>query len=201
MTKIAHLIGNGNSAWSYRQGSPGIKMTCNLPPFPVPDAIGTGMVDFKMMKAITEGSVSVPGEWILGFRPKIWCDGNSSFYMKHAQQIKEFYLTLPSYVENYTDFSCGHMCAHFLATKHQPDELHMYGFDSLFDCDLRSCTDFYLNSERDVANTVRLSDKWRSIWPALFNEFPITTFYIYGRHSDIKLDLPDNAEVRVVSTK
>ena len=52
---------------------------------------------------------------------------NPNFYMKVAQQIKGFYLTLPSYVTNYTDFNCGHMAAHYTANELQADEIHMYG--------------------------------------------------------------------------
>ena len=55
MSKVLHLIGNGDNATMYKQGTKGIKLTCNLPPFPVEGAWATCMVDFKMMKAINEG--------------------------------------------------------------------------------------------------------------------------------------------------
>ncbi len=191
----AHLIGNGSSAWLFDHKSPGLRLTCNLPPFSVDKAIGTCLVDFKVMKAIEDGSVQIPGDWIMGARPKKYCEQNSLFYMKFASHIKEFYTILPKYVPNYTDFSCGHMACHYLVSKHKPDVIHMYGFDSMFEFDLRSCTDFYLNSNRDNATTLRLTNNWRSIWPDIFREFKKTNFKIHSKHSSIKFDLPKNAEI------
>ncbi len=195
--KEAHLIGNGSTASLFDHNSDGRRLTCNLPPFPVHNAIGTCMVDFKMMYAINEGSVVVPGDWILGYRPKHYMSTNPGFYMKYAQQVKEFYLTLPKYVPNYTDLSCGHMACHYLATKHKPDMIHMYGFDSIFDFDLRSCTDFYLQSNRDAQNTVRLTNNWRNIWPSMFAEFGNVQFKLHGKHESVKIDLPPNVSVVV----
>ena len=171
-------------------------MTCNLPPFPV-NAIATAIVDFKMMRAIQEGSLVVPGDWVLGFRPHMHLQKNPSMYIKHAPQIKEFYLTLPSYCPSYTYFSCGHFAAHYLCTKFKPTELHMYGFDSLFNFDLRSCSDFYLQSDRDDANTARLTQNWRNVWPSQFAEFPNVKFVLHGAHRDLKVNVPDNVEVQV----
>lgn len=195
--KEAHLIGNGGSSYLFDHTSSGKRLTCNLPPFPINDAIGTCMVDFKMMYAINEGSVTVPGNWILGYRPKHWCQNQPKFYMKYAPHIKEFYTVLPKYVPNYTDLSCGHMACHYLANKHKPDVIHMYGFDSIFDFDLRSCTDFYLNSNRDTQNTLRLTNNWRSVWPQMFKEFGHITFKIHSKHNSIKIDTPPNVEVVV----
>ena len=198
MTKVLHLIGNGDNATMYKQGSKGVKITCNLPPFPVEGAYTTCLVDFKMMAAIHEGSVDVPGPWVLGYRPKKWMEMKPQFYMKHAQKVRQFYLTLPKYVNNYTDFNCGHFAAHYSATTFKPDEMHLYGFDSLFDMNLRSCTDFYLNSDRGAGNNVRLNDNWRPIWKSLFGEFSHQTkFVLHHKHDKIKFDIPENVEIYV----
>lgn len=198
--KVGHLIGNGQSS-SFYKPQPGLKLTCNLPPFPVEDAFATVMVDFKMMKAITDGSLTVPGDWILGYRPKIWCDKHPSFYIQHAPHIREFYTKLPPYSPDYTAFSCGHMAAHYMATRHRPDTIHMYGFDSIFDFDMRSCSDFYLQSNRDATNTARLAKNWRSIWPSLFEEFSTTKFVLHHYHDKAKIKLPKNVDVEVHSKK
>lgn len=196
MTKVVHLIGNGKSAAMYKdEPRTGTVYTCNLPPFAVPEAKATFMVDFKMMKAITEGSVQVPGTWILGYRPKKWTEMNPGFYIRHAAQIKEFYLELPKYVKNYTDFNCGHFGAHYIANKLKADEIHMYGFNSIFEVDLTSCTDLFLSSDRSVANNVRLINNWRPVWGNMFKEFPNTKFKLYHNHSKIKVKMPDNVEV------
>lgn len=196
MTKVVHIIGNGKSATMYNsEERTGTVYTCNLPPFSVPEAKATFMVDFKMMKAITEGSVNVPGQWILGYRPKKWTEMNSGFYIKHATQIKEFYLEKPSYVNNYTDFNCGHVAVHYAAFKLKADEIHMYGFNSIFEADLTSCTDLFLSSDRGVANNVRLNNNWRPIWGNMFKEFSSTKFKIYHNHNKIKVKMPGNVEV------
>lgn len=197
MAKIVHIIGNGIGAHHYDPKSEGMKYTCNLPPFPVPGAKATFMVDFKMMAAMLEGSVTVPGEWILGARPKIFMNMQPGFYMKHAPQIKEFFLDKPDYAPDYTAFNCGHMAVYYAAKKLKADEVHMYGFDSIFDFDLRSCTDFYLNSDRTVQNNARLTNNWRPIWQGIFNEFKGTTFYLHHHHNAIKFPVPDNTKVIV----
>lgn len=196
MTKVAHLIGNGKSASLY-QPSKGLKILCNLPPFAVANAYTTVMVDFKMMKSIHDGVLSVPGDWVLGARPKKWMELKPNFYLKYSSQIKEFYTVLPKYAGNYTDFNCGHMACHYIANKLKCDEIHMYGFDSLFEFDITSASDMYLQSSRDNNNTQRLTTKWRPIWKGVFNEFPNTQFVLHRPKSygDAKIPLPKNVEV------
>lgn len=202
MSRVVQIIGNGPQADLYNNKErKGLKMTCNLPPFTVRDAYATTIVDFKMMNAITKNEIVVPGDWILGFRPKIWMDRNPQFYMSVSPQIKEFYLTLPKYAANYTDFNCGHMCTHFSCNKFNPTEVHLYGFDSLFDMDLRSCTDFYLESPRDAGSNVRLNGNWRPIWNGIFNEFSNVNFVLHHRHDQIKFNLPKNVSIEVHSKK
>ena len=94
MTRTAHVIGNGDSASKYSP-SKGFKITCNLPPFAVENVYASCIVDFKMMNAIKEGSVAVPGEWVLGARPKKFMELNPQFNMKYASQVKEYYDVLP----------------------------------------------------------------------------------------------------------
>lgn len=194
MSRTVHLIGNGDNATMYKP-SKGIKVTCNIPPFEVANVYTTCLVDFKMMKAMTEGSVDIPGDWTLGHRPKIWMEQRPEFYMKVAQNIKGFYLTLPKYVANYTDFNCGHMAAHYSANELKAEEIHMYGFDSIFDFNIRSCTDLYLNSDRSLSNNNRLANNWRPVWQNLFNEFPNTQFVLYHEHNNAKIDLGKNVEI------
>ena len=152
--KVVHIIGNGDQASLFhKEKRVGMKLTCNIPPWPVEGVYGTIMVDFKMMKAIHEGILTVPGDWVLGARPHKWMEIRNDFYMKYSRQIKEFYMVLPKYAPNYTDFNCGHMATHYTANKLKCDEIHMYGFDSIFGFDITSSSDFYLESSRDNLNT------------------------------------------------
>jgi len=202
MKKHVHLIGNGPSAGLYnKKGVKGAKYTCNLPPFNVPGANTTFMVDFKMMRAIHSGSVKVPGDWIVGHRPKIYMQNNPDFRMRYASHIKEIFTEKPDYVENYRDFNCGHMAAYYILTRKNPTNLHLYGFDSLFDFEIRSCTDFYLISNREEDNTHRLTNVWREVWEKMFNEFNDVHFTIYHKHDKIKINKPDNVEIIVGRNK
>ena len=196
MPRVAHVIGNGDNATMFDDNAKGVRITCNLPPFSVERVYATVMVDFKMMAAITEGSLTIPGEWVLGARPKKWMEMRPDFYMKHACQVKEFYTTLPKYVPNYTDFNCGHMAVHYTANKLKAEEIHMYGFDSIFDFNLRSCSDLYLFSNRDGMNNERLTRNWRPIWQNMFKEFPQKQFVLYHKHDQIKFNVPENVEIR-----
>ena len=196
MTKTAHVIGNGPSAGFYKPAK-GLKILNNFPPMAVNNVYATVMVDFKMMKAIHEGILTVPGDWVLGARPHKWMEIRNDFYMKYSRQIKEFYMVLPKYASNYTDFNCGHMATHYTANKLKCDEIHMYGFDSIFGFDITSSSDFYLESSRDNLNTERLTRNWRPIWKGLFNEFKDTQFVIHNRTTDTSLiKMPKNVEVR-----
>ena len=196
---VVHIIGNGKSAGFYDPKVKGIKYTCNLPPVSVPGVRATFIVDFKMCKAMSEGSVTVPGDWIMGKRPKMFCEMNPTLHMRWAPQIKEFYTDKPSYANNHTDFNCGPMAVYYAAKKSNAKEIHMYGFDSLFTLDLTSCTDFYLNSDRSAANNTRLVDNWRPIWENMFKEFSDTTFILYHMHDKLKINISYNVQIKVVS--
>jgi hypothetical protein len=202
MPRVVHIIGNGDNANFYNEEvRKGLKLTCNIPPFPVENAYGTVMVDFKMMRALTKGELTLPGDWILGMRPKIWMEKNPQFFVKMSSQVKEFYLKLPSYVANYTDFNCGHMATHYACTKFNPDIVHMWGFDSMFDMNLRSCSDFYLPSPRDEGSNVRLNNNWRPIWEQMFNEFSNVEFRLHHRHDKLKFSAGNNVKVDIHKSK
>ena len=196
MSRVVHVIGNGDSADLYnKEERKGLKLTCNLPPFPVPNVYASCIVDFKMMKAITEGVIDVPGEWVLGYRPKIWMEKHPTFFMQRAQQIKEFFIEKPKYVANYTDFNCGHMAVYYAIKKFNPTEINIYGFDSIFDMNLRSTSDFFMISDRQANNNVRLNGNWRPIWNKLFNEFNSVNFRLHHFHNQIKFEVGNNVEI------
>lgn len=205
MTRTVHVIGNGDNAVMYKP-SKGFKITCNLPPFAVDNVYATCIVDFKMCQAITDGSVTVPGDWVMGYRPKVWYEKNyGNFRMKFGSQIKEFYTTLPKYClpkdnpndigKGYTNFNCGHFAVHYSANKLRGTEIHLYGFDSLFDFSLRSCTDFYLNSDRGATNNYRLAENWRPVWSGIFDEFKDTQFVLHHKHDGLKIPKPKNVDI------
>ena len=205
MSKVVHLIGNGDQSpiWHNMNEPEGIRLVCNMPPFPVDKVYATCMVDFKMMAALTEGHVNLDMyNWVLGNRPKIWMGERQSFYLKYAQNIKDFYLTVPEYAGNATNFNCGHMATHFAATKFTPKEVHLYGFDTLFDFNMRSITDLYLSSDRGDTNNFRLLQNWRPIWYHIFKEFEDqTTFVLHHTHDDLKIPKGKNVEIVVHNKK
>lgn len=197
MSRVAHVIGNGDQAQLFKP-APGVKITCNLPPMAIDKVYATCVVDFKMMMAITEGSVNISMyDWILGYRPRKWMEMRPDFYMKVAKHIKQFYTVKPDYANNYTDFNCGHMAVHYTANVLKADEIHMYGFDSLFDFNLRSVTDLYLNSDRSNQNVARLTNNWRPIWEGMWKEFSDRHFVLHHSHKNCKIPLPDNVEIKV----
>ncbi len=201
MSKVVHVLGNGDKAIYYtREQRNGIKLLCNMPPFEVPrnEVFGTCMVDFKMMMALSEGSIALDQyDWILGTRPRIWMYEQSSFYLKYARCVKEFYTHVPDYAGNPTNFNCGHMAVHYAASRHKADEVHLYGFDTIFDFNMRSVTDLVLSSDRTTTNNYRLLNNWRPVWRDIFREFPQTKFVLHHNHNKLKIPLLDNMEVIV----
>ncbi len=197
MADVVHIIGNGKSSGYFDHSCEGVRITCNLPPMAIDNVFATCMVDFKMMRAIQEGSVQVNGHWVLGQRPKIHMQKHGSFYIKHSKQIREFYTELPKYVKTYTEFNCGHMATHYGCNKFSPKVCYMYGFNSIFDFDVSSSTDLYMESDRSDTNNNRLVNNWRGIWPQMFKEFSDTEFRIYHKHTNSKINFPKNVKIIV----
>ena len=204
-TKVIHVIGNGDQAHLYEnERRNGMKLVCNMPPFEIDyrEVFATCMVDFKMMQALTKGEIRLDAfQWVLGTRPRLWMYERSMFHMKYAPQIKEFYTHVPKYAGNATNFNCGHMAVHYAANRHKGDEIHMYGFDTLFDFNMRSYTDVVLSSDRGDTNNYRLLNNWRPIWSSIFQEFPNTKFVLHHNHDHMKIPKLDNVEVKVYSNK
>ena len=199
MSEVAHLVGNGDGHRLYKPAK-GIIMTCNLPPVTgIQNVYATAIVDFKMCKAMHEGSVDLRAyDWVMGARPKRYTEMKPDFYMKFAPHIKDFYLVLPKYAANYTDFNCGHMATHYGINKFKPDTVHMYGFDSMFNFDLSSATDFYLESDRGAHNNTRLTNNWRNIWVKMFEEFSDIQIVLHmDKHDNLKFNKGKNVDIKV----
>ena len=202
MARVVHVIGNGDHSHLYNEEPRrGLKLGCNQIGFDVPDKFASCIVDYKFMNALTQKEITLPGQWILGFRPKHWMEMHPQFFMQKSQQVKEFYLHLPAYVANYTDFNCGHFAVHYAANKLKADEIHMYGFDSNFDFNLNSVSDFSLKSDRGGANNLRLADNWRPIWQGIFREFKNVKFIMHHSHDKLKINKDDNVEVKIYTKK
>tara|TARA_B100000508_G_scaffold43872_1_gene34235 strand:- start:1215 stop:1865 length:651 start_codon:yes stop_codon:yes gene_type:complete len=202
MRRVVHIIGNGGSSFLYNEEKrKGLKLGCNQIGFNIPEKYASCIVDYKFMQAMTNGEITLPGQWILGFRPKHWMEMNPNYYMKVSKQVKEFYTELPNYAANYTDFNCGHMAAHYSANKLKADEIHLYGFDSIFDFNLNSASDLSLKSDRGSANNLRLADNWRPIWQSMFKEFSNTKFILHYTHDKLKINIGNNVDVKIYNTR
>ena len=206
-----NILGNGDAALTtFERGLPGKLLICNMPPTELPpkEVYATCMVDFKMMAALQAGQLRLDMyDWILGTRPKIWMEKQGTFYMKYSHLVKAIYPLVPKYANlgdprmAATNFNCGHMATHYACNKMKASEVHLYGFDSMFDMNINSFTDLLLESDRGNINTVRLADNWRPIWTNMFKEFPNVTFNLYHTHNNIKIPITDNVKIHVKKKK
>ena len=209
--KIVHILGNGDMAQlmpePLRYDREGKMLICNIPPFEVHKVYACCIVDFKMMKNLHKGVVNLDAyKWVLGNRPKIYMDQKPSFYMQHAYHIREFYTTVPKYCGPRpdiaaTNFNCGHFATHYAMRKHEAEEVHLWGFDSIMDHNMRSYTDVVLPSDRNNTNNYKLLDVWRPIWSNMFKEFEDRKFVLHHNHNNSKVKLPDNVRVEVHGKK
>lgn len=201
-----NVLGNGDHAHMFERGQPGKLLICNMPPFEIPrsEVHATCMVDYKMMKALAEGHVKLDMyDWILGNRPRHWMELQPSFYMKYSQNVKGFHLHIPDYAmlpgqsrtQAATNYSCGHMAVDYACRTMKATEVHIYGFDSLFDTNLRSYTDLILESDRSANNTFRIASNWRPVFHSLFKEFDNVKFFLYHKHDKLQIPLNKNMEV------
>jgi hypothetical protein len=203
-----NILGNGDHATLFQKGTEGDLLVCNMPPVELSNSevYASCMVDFKMMLALQKGEVELGQyDWILGTRPRRWMEMEPAFYLKYSQNIRGFHTHIPPYAqlpghklsEAATNYSCGHMAVDYACRIMKATEIHMYGFDAMFDMNLDSFTDTFLESNRSALNVHRMASNWRPIWSGFFREFSNVQFVIHHGHSDIKLKLPDNATVEV----
>lgn len=195
-----NVLGNGDGNFLYTRGRPGKLLICNMPPFAIPrnEVHASCMVDFKMMVALHQGLIKLDMyDWVLGTRPRKWMEMQPDFYLKYSQNIRGFWPRVPAYAKNATNFSCGHMAVDYACGKMGATEVHIYGFDSMFDLNLRSTTDLILESDRSDSNNFRISNNWRPIWPEMFKEYSKIKFFLYHTHDNIKFPIPKNVEIRV----
>jgi hypothetical protein len=73
----------------------------------------------------------------------------------------------------------------------------MYGFDAIFDFNMRSVTDLVLSSDRTQVNNYRLLNNWRPVWRDIIREFPNTKFVLHHNHTELKIPKLDNIEIVV----
>ena len=207
-----NVLGNGDHAYQFQRGTEGKLLICNMPPFEIPsnEVHATCMVDFKMMLALANGHIKLDMyDWVLGTRPRQWMEMQPSFYLKYATKIKAMHTHVPSYAklegqnegQAATNYSCGHMAVDYACRVMKADEVHIYGFDSMFDTSLRSYTDLLLESDRSAENTYRLANNWRPIWTKMFEEFDSTKFFLYHSHDKIKFPIGDNVNIVITEKK
>ena len=205
MSRVAHVLGNGPSQhlWfesDMKTGDGKNVVSCNIPWKTVPkDRLWATVIgDFKMIRPIAEGEITAHHmPWVLGNRPKLFCDQNPSFYLKYAQNIREFYLYVPPYAKNATDWSAGHLAVHYTAMRLQPGELNMWGFDALFSHDLSSSSDLMIPSDRSATNRHRMKNTWIPIWQNLWAEMENIQFVVHTKNNvDISFQVPDNVRVQ-----
>jgi hypothetical protein len=207
-----NVLGNGDHAHMYKRGTEGKLLICNMPPFEIPtnEVFATCMVDYKMMLALAENRIKLDMyDWILGTRPRHWMEMQPQFYLRYAQKIKAMHTVVPEYakldgqnsIQAATNYSCGHMGVDYACRVQKASEVHIYGFDSMFDTSLRSYTDLLLESDRSSQNTHRLANNWRPIWTKMFEEFDNTQFFLYHSHDRIKFPIGDNVNIIVEEKK
>ena len=121
--------------------------------------------------------------------------------MQIAKNIKEFYEKKPKYAANYTDFNCGHFATYYACEKLKAERVHMWGFDSIFDFNLRSYTDLVINSDRGNMNNHRLSTNWRPLWKNMFADFKNTEFILHHKHDQLKFEVGNNVKIEVHTKK
>ena len=207
MTRI-NVMGNGLGACLFENGTDGELLVCNMPPVELSksEVYASFMVDYKMMVALDEGKVELGQyDWVLGTRPRKWMEKNPTFYLNYSQNIRGFHTYVPPYAQlpghklsdAATNYSCGHMAVDYACRIMKAKEVHMYGFDAMFDMNLDSHTDTFLDSNRSALNIHRMASNWRPIWSSFFREFSEVKFVIHHVHPDIKLAISENVSIEV----
>lgn len=87
------------------------------------------------------------------------------------------------------------MATHYACNRLKAKEVHLYGFDSVFDFNMNSFTDLVLASDRGLMNNQRLSSNWRPIWEHMFKEWPNVQFVFHYFHDKAKVKLQENVQV------
>ena len=95
------------------------------------------------------------------------------------------------------------MATHYACNKLKADEVHMYGFDSIFDFNVKSVSDFNgaLQSDRGNTNNNRLTNNWRPVWQSMFREFKDVQFVLHHSHDKYKINVDDNVTTEIYSKR
>ncbi|MGB1807186.1 MAG: restriction endonuclease, partial [Flavobacteriaceae bacterium] len=179
-------LGNGDHAGLYEKGTDGELVVCNMPPISLTkeEVYASCMVDFKMMMALSEGTVKLDAyDWILGTRPRIWMYEQTNFYLKYAKCVKEFYTHVPEYAGNATNFNCGHAAVHYAANKQKAEKGEPQLEDKTEEVDEFGWQDKLIETMKGID-----PDQFERLCQRLLRELGFVNVEVTGRTNDGGID-------------
>lgn len=155
---ISQLIGNGSSNTLYKPLN-AFTVACNIPNVKHYDAVS--MIDDKIPQLMDKENIKIT--------VPVWCSDN----VVRCSQRLGIKLDIRTIYQRVHKQNSGHYAARELAKTH--DELHLWGFDSLWSDDLTSRMDQKIPRNGRPA----LNRHWHPLWQAIFDEHSHCKFIIH----------------------
>jgi len=156
MAKIINIVGNGSSSRLFKHMGL-FTVACNIPP-----------------KNIQYNTLS-----IIDNQPILWMKTNSwqprvpvlcTESVKNMAQSKGRTGDWRAVYEKTSRWNSGHHAVKYFCETQSVDQIHLWGFDSVYTEDLTSVQDSVIIRHRRP----NLNQHWRPIWNTLFDSFPNT---------------------------
>lgn len=173
-----HLIGNGPSINLFKNES-GIRVGCNFTNADLkPD--WTMIADIKPVKKLYEG-INLPC-------PAIITQRAYNFTAEKAVKLPAERMTIKRIVEfvrwDDVDPKWGMNSAQhgvwYGIEEHAPQEVHIWGCDSLWSTNIESSTDNIVSKNLELMNKTKIYLVWREYWNSIFYKYPNIEFVVHG---------------------
>lgn len=184
-----HILGNGPSIGMF-DNSEGVRVCCNHG-VPELDPDWTMIADIKAIKPLYAGR-QLPCPAIITKRVKEFIDskvckiGEDRIKIKKVVDFIHWEECDPKWGMN----SAQHAVYHSIL-EHNPDEIHIWGCDSLWSSSIESSTDLIVPKNLEFMNKFHIYLAWRRYWNEIFRKYPNTQFIVHGPKKP-DLDEADN---------
>jgi hypothetical protein len=173
-----HVIGNGPSHIAFDE-SDGIRVGCN---FAHADRglTWTMIADIKPVKKLYEG-VALPCPAVLSERASAFVAGKT---LKLDERRLTIHKVVPflrrKAIHDRWGMNSAQHAVWYGIEEFQPDEVHLWGCDSLWSTNIESTTDQIVHKDLTFMNSQHIYLVWRQYWNYIFNYHPNIKFYVHG---------------------
>ena len=168
-----HIVGNGNS-WTDFKKIDQDDYVIGTNATKCKEANVTLLSDIHICEKIKEGKVQVNVPVVVNKHVETWINSNPGYLEIYDIQVRFKDITP-------LEYSSGHYAAIWGIIKFEPEEIHIWGCDSLFEPHTRSYTDEIVvhPSKHNTKLMKSCAERWRRAWNKIEKEYGPTKFIFH----------------------